>query len=99
MASAALADIAATATAGYKELVWVGTDGQTYVMLEKPIVGDPDGGCGSMFRAFGVGGSQATAEAAALANLNNKRAIRYGFDAGVVSNGKRNVNAHTRDVT
>ena len=98
MASADLANIAAAATAGYKEVAYQGVTAW-HVMLEKPITGDPDGGAGGMIRSFGQGVTQSAAESVALANLNNKRLHRYGADAGVISNGKKNVNAHTRDVT
>jgi len=99
MALAAFADIAAATTAGYIEIVNVGTDGVTTVTLEKRLTGDPDGGGGVTFRAYGRGASQATAETQALSALNFKRGTRYGFDTGATSKGKGNNNSHTRDVT
>jgi len=99
MASADFANLAAATTAGYKEIVTIGGDGQTYVVLEKPITGDPDGGVGGVFRAFGLGATQAAAETRAVAALNNKRVHRYGADTGQTSSGKKNGNTHTRDVT
>jgi hypothetical protein len=44
-------------------------------VLEKKLVGGV--GSGVMYRAFGVGASQAAAETAALADLNGKRQLRY----------------------
>jgi len=99
MALAALANIAAATTAGYKEIVHVGLDSQTYVLLEKPLTGDPDGGSGLVRRAYGVGATQGAAETMALAALNDARLHRYGADTGATSTGKKNGNSHTRDVT
>lgn len=99
MASADLANLAATVTAGYKETATLGTDGTWLVMLEKALTGDPDGGSGGMFRAYGVGTTQAAAETRAVGALNGQRVIRYGADTGAVSNGKKNINPHTRDGT
>jgi hypothetical protein len=99
VASADLANLAAAVTAGYAEVVTVGSDARYVVLLEKSLVGDPDGGSGQPFRAYGTGGSQATAETQALAALNQKRLQRYGADTGAVSNGKKNGNPHVRDLT
>lgn len=99
MASTDLATLADATTAGYQEAWSYGLDGRYTVTLEKPLTGDPDGGSGQPTRAFGVGASLATAETQALAALNNKRGQRYGLNTGRTSTGKKNVNAHTRDVT
>lgn len=102
MALAALADLSAATTAGYKEIVndngIVGSTRFT-VTLEKPSVGDPDGGSGSTIRAYGQGSTQNAAETAAVAALNGQRLQRYGADSGPVSTGKKNTNAHTVDKT
>lgn len=102
MASKDAANIAATATAGYKEIV---TDrGASFspaslrfeVTLEKMVVGASGDGQ-AILRAFGQGSSQANAEAVALAALNNKRAHRYGFDSAVSTSPHGG--SHTTDAT
>ena len=75
-----LADLAAATTAGYKEIVLDRGSGASpatryEVTLEKQLVGGRQSG--GLYRAFGVGVSQAAAETQALANLNGKRALRY----------------------
>lgn len=75
-----LADIAATVTAGYKQITldrgatWTASS-RWEVTLEKQLVGGRQSGV--TYRGFGVGASQAAAETQALANLNGKRALRY----------------------
>jgi hypothetical protein len=75
-----LADIAASASAGYKEIVLDRGSGANpstryEVTLERQLVGGR--GSGVMFRAFAQDASQAAAETAALAMLNGDRRLRY----------------------
>lgn len=108
MASADFASVAAAQSAGY---VLVVTDNGRLLRnglsepdrftasLEKWVTGDPDGGSGNRFGAFGVASTSAVAQTQALASLNNDRLNRYGADTGTTSNGKKNTNSHTRDAT
>lgn len=96
------ANHAAAVTAGFKSTL---TDrGATVpaaeryeVTLEKPIVAGV-GRRGGMMRAFGIGSSQANAEARALAALNEQRDHRYGRAAAGGSKSQDGV-ALTVDVS
>ena len=77
MAVTDFASVGAATGAGYVEVVldrgasWTASS-RYEVVLEKQLVGGA--GTGVMFRGFGVGSSQALAEAQALATLNGRPA-------------------------
>jgi hypothetical protein len=77
------ASIAAAQTAGYKLVqqdrgaAYANASNRFETLLEKWLSGQV-GSAGSMFRAHGEGSSQANADAAALASLNEQRNIKYG---------------------
>lgn len=79
------ANHAAAVTAGFKSVLTdrgssVAPAVRYEVMLEKYLVG-PVGRRGGPMRAYGVGSSQANAEAAAASALNMQRDHRYGKGA------------------
>jgi hypothetical protein len=77
------ADLAATATAGFKNTTtdrgaaFSPASERWHVHLTKPLVGYP-GATATEIRADGYGASQGAAETAAVAALNKQRQIRYG---------------------
>lgn len=90
-ASKDFASIAASAAAGYQEIVldrgasFLPAAWRFQVVLEKWVVGETHGAPGSRLEATGIGATQALAEAMALTAINYLRAHRYGFGTGVSS--------------
>lgn len=84
MAANALANIAAATAAGYKLERTVLTNGNTLVKLGQQVTGI-EGESGRYVEFCGEASVQATADTAALTNLNRWRDNRYGVDSAAVS--------------